>query len=315
MRSKARFLPKDFVETREGLFFAVVAAYPGDGEVLATLRYVPGERGLRKLGTASAISYLQDRYPEYLRHSIHVDAILPAVPWSVVTRHFRPEERVRFLLQRGPRDPIERKAYWLLEQFASVGVDLHRVGLTGSLLIGAHTVESDLDFVAYEERTLQTLRSWVQKAVEQGRLDRRDPAGWKGAYERRGCALDFAEYLWHEQRKFNQGWVQGTKFDLTLVIPGHSPPNRWAQKLGVVTLRARVTDASRAFEFPARYRIEHPQIQEVLSFTHTYVGQAFAGETIEARGWLEVWEDEKARLIVGSSREAVGEFIKVLSNV
>ncbi|HWP01410.1 MAG TPA: hypothetical protein VNL74_12430 [Methylococcus sp.] len=312
MRSEARFLPKDFVETREGLFFAVVAAYPEDGEVLATLRYVPGEQGLRKLATAAAVSYLQDRHPRYLRHSIHVDAVLPAVPWSAVARHFRPEERVRFLLQRGPRDPIERKAHWLLGEFVSAGVDLRRVGLTGSLLIGAHTVESDLDFVAYEEGTFQALRRWVQTAVGQGRLDRPDPAGWKGTYERRGCALDFAEYLWHERRKFNQGWVQGTKFDLTLVVPGASPPNRWAQKLGMVTLRAEVTDASRAFEFPARYRIEHPRIQEVLSFTHTYAGQAFAGETIEARGRLEIWEDERERLIVGSSREAADEFIKVL---
>jgi predicted nucleotidyltransferase len=312
MRSEVRFLPKDFVETWEGLFFAVVVAYPEDDEVLATLRYVPNKKGPHKLATAAAVAYLQERHPQYLRHSIHVDAVLPAVPWSAVARHFRPEERVRSLLQRGPRDPIERKACWLLREFASAGIDLHHVGLTGSLLIEAHTVESDLDFVAYEEGTFQALRRWVQTAVGQGRLNRPNPAAWKDAYERRGCALDSTEYLWHERRKFNQGWVQGTKFDLTLVVPGASPPPRLARKLGMITLRAKVADASRAFEFPARYRIEHPRIHEVLSFTHTYAGQAFAGETIEACGWLEVWEDERERLIVGSSREAPGEFIKVL---
>ena len=46
----------------------------------------------------------------------------------------------------------------------------------------------------------------------------------------------------------------------------------------------------------------------VLSFTHTYCGQCFTGETLEAKGIVEEHGDQKW-LIVGTTREAHGEYI------
>jgi len=47
----------------------------------------------------------------------------------------------------------------------------------------------------------------------------------------------------------------------------------------------------------------------VLSFTHTYSGQAqIRGEVIEASGVLEQHGDEQW-LIIGTTREAKGEYI------
>jgi uncharacterized protein len=69
-----------------------------------------------------------------------------------------------------------------------------------------------------------------------------------------------------------------------------------------------VKDASLAFDNPAVYEIEHDSITRVLSFTHTYSGQARAGETIEACGVVEEHGDERW-LIVGTTREARGEYI------
>ena len=50
----------------------------------------------------------------------------------------------------------------------------------------------------------------------------------------------------------------------------------------------------------------------VLSFSHTYSGQALAGELIEARGVCEEHDGEKW-LIVGTTREARGEYIRSIS--
>ena len=69
-----------------------------------------------------------------------------------------------------------------------------------------------------------------------------------------------------------------------------------------------VTDASLAFDNPAVYEVEHESVSRVLSFTHTYSGQALAGETIEACGVVELHGDEEW-LIVGTTREARGEYI------
>ena len=54
-----------------------------------------------------------------------------------------------------------------------------------------------------------------------------------------------------------------------------------------MTIEADVTDASLAFDSPAVYEVEHESVSRVLSFTHTYSGQALAGETIEACGVCE----------------------------
>ena len=54
--------------------------------------------------------------------------------------------------------------------------------------------------------------------------------------------------------------------------------------------------------------MDHDEISRVLSFTHTYSGQALAGEVIEARGVVERHGDERW-LIVGTTREAKGEYI------
>ena len=73
-----------------------------------------------------------------------------------------------------------------------------------------------------------------------------------------------------------------------------------------------MTDDSAAFDYPASFVIDDSLIQEVVSFTATYNGQAQAGETIVAAGQVEVNDAGKKRLVVGSSREAVGEFIRVI---
>jgi hypothetical protein len=75
-----------------------------------------------------------------------------------------------------------------------------------------------------------------------------------------------------------------------------------------MTIEAKVTDASLAFDNPAVYEVEHEKVSRVLSFTHTYSGQALAGETIEACGVCEQHGGEYW-LIIGTTREARGEYI------
>ena len=56
-------------------------------------------------------------------------------------------------------------------------------------------------------------------------------------------------------------------------------------------------------------------ITQVASYTHTYAGQAVAGERILVKGKLEKVTGKKTvhRLIVGTTRESVGEYIKLKS--
>lgn len=309
-----RYQPRDFIETPEGLIFAVVDRQLDAGRVPCFLRYRRERDTLIKLGTTAANAWLAARAPRYLFQSERLAAALHGVRPEDIHHHYRPRERVAGLLANPARDAIEVKARRCLEILLAGGLAPEDIGLTGSLLIQAQHPASDIDFVLYDRAALHRARAIVRDAIATGELAELTPEAWRAAYERRGCELSFDEYLWHERRKHNKGLCEGTKFDLTLVADQEDAPGGPVRKLGRVQVTATVSDAERAFDFPARYGLAHPGIAEALSFSHTYAGQALAGERVEIAGQLEETASGQRRIIVGSTREAAGEFIKVQSS-
>jgi len=85
------------------------------------------------------------------------------------------------------------------------------------------------------------------------------------------------------------------------------------KKMGQDKILSIVTNDTYAYDFPARYLIDHDTIDEIVSYTATYTGQAITGEKVEAAGYIEQGSDGKNRLLVGSSREADGEYIRVVN--
>ena len=302
------FLPRDFIETREGLIFAVVDGVIEDGKALCFLRY--GPEG--KLATTPANLLLRNSFPQYLHHSLRLNADLHALPFECILKHHQPRKRVQALLAQGAKDGIERKLISLVKSLVEAGLPVECLGVTGSLLIGRQSFTSDIDVVIYGSDYFFQSLARVRELKKTGLLADLDEPAWKDAYSRRGCELSFEEYLWHERRKGNMGLIDGTKFDLALIVEDaiEEPPIDW-HKAGPATIKTKVLDDSRSFEQPARYLIEHADIGEILSFTQTYTGQARMGETIQAAGQVEI-SDGRKRLVVGSSREALGEFIRVI---
>lgn len=302
-------LPRDFIETGEGLIFAVVDATVEFGKALCFLRYGPNG----KLSTTEANALLGASFPHYLHHSDRLDADLHAVSVDCIVKHHQPRQRLRELLVAPPKDEIEGKLQRLLQLLTEGALPTDAFGVTGSLLIGRQTLASDIDLVVYDREHFFQALGKVKALVNTGLLDELDERVWRDAYNRRGCELSFEEYLWHERRKGTMGQIEGTKFDLAMIVEEsvEEPTTTW-RKLGQSAIKARVLDDSKAFDQPARYRIDHPEIGEVLSFTQTYAGQATTGETMEAVGKLEASDDGRKRLVVGSSREALGEFIRVV---
>lgn len=302
---------RDFIETDDGLVFAVTLNGLEAGRILGCLRYRQSSHGYVKVATAEAEHLLQTRYLHYWYRSPLRDVSLHGVPVSRVKRHLHPRPRLQALLSQPSGDPLIRKLQRLMERMASSGLDLNQMGVTGSLLLGCQGPDSDLDLVCYSQAAFQRARSFVSQGLASGDIDQPD---WQATYARRGCSLSFDEYVWHERRKYNKGSFEGTKFDLILAEEGvtESDPLPW-KKLGPVVIQARIGDDSGAFSTPARYRLDHPRFNTVLSFTATYSGQAQWGETVEIAGQQELSPTGEIRLIVGSSREAPGEYIKTIA--
>ena len=286
-----------------------------DGKVGCFLRYVRQGSECRKVTTNEANSLIEKSYPQYLYHSQQFDAYFHAVKPTAIINHHLPELALQKLIHSLPNDELEEKLQELIAILRQGNINDKFLGITGSVLLAQQAETSDIDIVAYGRDAFHQLRKVVQQEVSNGKLSLLDNDMMRNNFERRAGELSFEEFAWHENRKFNKAVVNGSKFDIGMVCIKEDTIEsnlREFEKRGRITLRAKVTDDALAFDFPARYIIENKLISEVVVFTNTYVGQAQLGESIEVSGTVECEiSTEKCRLIVGSSREAVGEYIKV----
>ncbi len=311
------YLPKDFIETAEGLCFAVVqngAETCRDVEkVLCFLRYVKCDgKQWHKVATEQANAYLKTHHPEYLHYSAVLDAQLHAVDIDKIAQHHQPRQRLQQILAEQQRDKVEQDLYDLCLLFQHSGLDLTQVGVTGSILLDVQQQSSDVDLVFYNREHFHKARAITADLIDKQQLGELGDKDWQEAYARRSCTLTLAEYIWHERRKFNKALIKGRKFDLNFVDEQVHSESVSYHKLGEMTLQCKITEDSYGFDYPALYSIDHESICTVVCFIATYTGQAFVGETVEISGLLEQAEDGSKRIVVGSSREAPREYIKVI---
>jgi len=293
---------RDFVEDRGGWLYAV-SAYDNEEKIGCVLRYIPDEAGsrLHPSGRRYAKLDFEEAYARVARDKPAYAGLIHRIPHGDVKRVIRPDEKLPWIAARHPR--VKK----LVDLF---GLPPGTIGCTGSLLCGLEDAGSDIDIVVYG-------RHWftAQEKVRQGILDRKieglSPEMWLRVYEKRKPEIPFDTFVLHEQRKWNRGQVDGTYFDILYTRSDdelRGVPAGKGTVVGKMTIEAKVTGASLAFDNPAVYEVEHPEIKRVLSFTHTYSGQALPGEIIEACGVCERHGDE-CWLIVGTTREARGEWI------
>jgi uncharacterized protein len=293
---------RDFIVDRDGWIYAV-STYDNAEKAGCVLRYVPdpsGERAdadgtrYRKFDFEDSFTFIAEHKPRYL------DSVV-RVPLQDIRQVLKPELGMARITARHPR----------VKHLAGIlNVPSGYIGCTGSLLCGLDNENSDIDLVVYGDHWFcaqQTLRS----AIITGKLEGMSADMWRRVYEKRRPEIPFETFVLHEERKWNRGQIEGTYFDL-LFTRSYDDLDRIAFDRGTVmgrrTIEARVTDASLAFDSPAVYEVEHDEFDRVISFTHTYSGQAFSGETIEACGVAER-HGSGQWLVVGTTREARGEYI------
>ncbi|MDO9139809.1 MAG: hypothetical protein Q7U38_05735, partial [Methylobacter sp.] len=294
------FFAKDFIETAEGLIFALVAPGLEANKALCFLRYVQEPSGWKKVTTEQANALLQQQHPDYLHYSPVLDAQLHAVATDKIIKHHQPKQRLQQLMQTKRHDEVERDLFRLCALFQQHGLDLAHIGVTGSVLIGVQNQHSDLDLVCYNRAVFHQCRTLTQQLIAQGLLQDLTHEDWQQSYQRRSCALSFADYARHERRKGNKAIINGRKFDLSFIDHAASENTVNYQKCGAIVLQCRITDDTYSFDYPAEFKIDHDDIDAIVSFTATYTGQAVNGETVEVAGVLEQSARGDKRIVVGS---------------
>ncbi|RZN42906.1 MAG: DNA polymerase subunit beta [Methanosarcinales archaeon] len=309
---------RDFFITADDWIFAV-SGYDSTDGVQAVLRYIPdnsGDRELdgvryRKLDFDEAVRFVEEMRPSWKGLYVPEDEVLQVL-WA--------DKRIQSLAEE------DRRVAAIVDFLVAAGIPIGSMGVTGSMLPGLQIKGSDIDFVVYGNYWF-TARDAIMRRMQKMRVPS-DPARdlpqplitgisdemWHRIYAKRVPKISFDEFMIHELRKGNRGMVEGTYFDLLFVRDWGQLPVR--QERGVdmhrCTIKARVTSADLAFDNPAVYEVDHPIISEILCYTHTYAGQALAGEMVEARGMMEQVGGTR-RLVVGTSREPDDEWMRSLT--
>ena len=302
-----------YLETHEGLFFAVKGLVHPPDRFLACLRYAPDLTGARQKGGrryrrlyhfAEQEQYLRAEYPYYLAYDPVCQAILQSVPRACVRRVYDPRQGLQDLLRSGC-DPVQEDAL----AFASVlqqesGIPWNGLGISGSVLIGVHTPGSDLDVTVYGTQNSWAVHQVMKRllAQEAGPLRNFDRPGVETLYSERvaDTRMAFADFVRMEKNKVIQGQFRGRSYFIRFLrVPTESGESygdfRYAP-LGQVGVTATVTDASESIFTPCRYSLAAVRVvegstvddvSEIVSFRGRFCEQARAGDMIQARGTLE----------------------------
>jgi len=169
-------------------------------------------------------------------------------------------------------------------------------------------------------------------------LDPIQDSYWERIYNKRmkDSSLTKEEFCWYEDRKNNRGIVEGTLFDILATRNWDEIQGTWGDSrykpVGIAKIEATIDDAIASYDNPAIYKVKNldvleidegdikniGKIDEIASFTHTYAGQAIEEERIIAKGKIEKVlkytdgnKKENYRLVVGTTRESIDEFIKL----
>ncbi|HHL41801.1 hypothetical protein DRO31_02745 [Candidatus Bathyarchaeota archaeon] len=309
----------DYIQTTDGLFFAVKGGRHDADLVVAVLRYIPDITGDRVLDGVNyrriydlndSTKYLLSSYPSYISKIPWLGLETQSVPTSKITKVYNPKEKLEEILEN-PNTVLKKRIKNFVEALSSTsGVNTSCYGLSGSLLIGLDNEASDIDLNVYGEiegrkvyaglKKLRQNMEWItgydSLSVEDVLVSRWGKTG-----------LDLEKLRTIECRKILHGRVFGVDYFIRLL---REKDKSTSIPLKSVTIRAKVTDSSESIYTPCTYRVqsmsnEYPVV-ELKSYRGKFTEQVEKNDIVEVNGILEkVTRDAEVffRIILGRAED------------
>jgi len=301
----------------------------------------------RKVGSKEAYTYLRENHPDYLYFCDVTNVEMMGVPLDKVEKIIKPENRLMGLKKtfesgKNVKNPELIKKLMDIADFFHCMADIpyENLGISGSILPGLQKENSsDLDFVVYgldnHRRAIAAFKENRGKEVYIKDVDKYITVEgitddyWDFVYNKRMSdeSLTKEEFKWYENRKANRGTIDGTLFDILATKDYSEITGVWGDTVyepqGIAQIECDIVSALGAYDNPSLYTIENVKLiegvdfdlSEVVSFTHTYAGEVIDGEHVVAKGKVEKvivnGETSHYRLVVGTTREAVDEYLKL----
>ncbi|MBN2318943.1 MAG: nucleotidyltransferase domain-containing protein [Acidobacteria bacterium] len=325
-----------YLETMEGLFFAVKGLEHPPDRWIAVLRYVPdpvmGDReknGItcrRLYRFAEQEHWIEETCPRYREYDPVFGVMLQGVPRNRVRRIYSPRRQFQRLMQRSDKSALEEDVVSFLSVLQKKAeVPVSSLGITGSVLIGMHTENSDMDVAVFGERSCKRVHRALRGLLKDGgeeNLIRLDAEGMEELYAQRvvDTKMGFREFADLENHKANQGRFRGrTWFVRFIKEPGETKERYGScryKALGRTRVHASVADDAEAIFTPCRYLLSGvknvegqrvPEPGEIVSFRGRFCEQARNGDRVMASGTLEQVRDSRGnvrhRLLLGNLSE------------
>jgi len=322
--------------TREGFILNVFGYEHPENRVFAFLKYIPsrfkelfnirllertwrlGETELfraEKLYTAenyqTFLQVFRKNFPEYVYFCPYRRKEVISAPLNRIVEVYVPRERLKTLIESKSRDALQELTLEFVNLVSGESqVPLEDFGVHGSIALGMHSAESDIDIVVYGSQNFHRVEASVEKLVDEGLLsyvfnNRLDAARrFKGRFKGK-------VFMYNAIRKPEEVAIEYGEFQYT--------------PIAAVKFRCKVRDDSEAMFRPAIYKIEgytpignltlsREMVPEtVVSMIGCYRNVARKGQQIEVSGMLERVENTKTgkttyQVVVGSA-ESEEEYI------
>lgn len=299
------FTEGDYIKTVDGLFFAVKGGRHRDDLVIAVLRYVPdpdgdrvldGQRYSRVYNLDETSKFLKDKYPSYVNYIDWLYIESQSVPTERVAEYYKPEEKLQKIMDNHNSTLEHKIVNFVRTMSESSGVPITSFGVSGSMLIGLETENSDIDLNVYGE-------SEGRKVYDALRVIRR-LVDWISPYNKYSIEpvlesrwadtrIDLDVFRSVECEKVLHGQVSGIDYFIRLLIEedvGVSEP------ICTSKISATVVDASYSIFTPCVYQVkdslaedvtQNYEVVELKSYRGKFTEHVKNSDEILARGTIE----------------------------
>ncbi|MEM3874198.1 MAG: hypothetical protein QXU45_03610 [Candidatus Bathyarchaeia archaeon] len=320
------------IESVEGVIFDVKGLVHPPDKVIAFPRFISDLKGPRirkgvRYGKVYSLSerfaFLERAIPECVVHDPVFDEKLCEVPLEKVKKAYSPVEGLRRLRKSEKLDSLERTALQCLTTLKEKAkVPWNKLGVSGSVLVGLHTMASDIDPVVYGTENCRKVHATLKKLLEEGDTPFK-PYSLEDlrrlfAFRSKDTFMSFDDFVKVESRKVFQGKFMDRDYFIRFVKDRNEVGEKYGdvryKNCGYAKIEAVVDDDSEAIFTPCTYKIENVKIvdgpklepiREIASFRGRFCEQARKGETVVAQGKLEQVMDYRSgyeyfRLLLGN---------------
>ncbi len=304
----------DLVKTGDNVIFDVKGLVHPPNKVIAFPRYIPSEKGTRGSGSnlygkvynlAERYRFLEQNAPQLIVADPVFGEKLCEIPTADITKHYKPIEKLAELRSTMSLQPLEAKAVMLAQELKeAAGIPWSSIGVSGSIMAGLFTLQSDIDPLVYgTENCLKAyvaLQSLLKEEHSRFKAYTRQELQTLFEFRSKDTHMTFEDFAQVENRKAFQGKYQGVDYFIRFVKDWHEIDEQYGdicyENAGYARIAATVADDSEALFTPCAYQItenkilEGPQLQpitEVASFRGRFCLQAKKGERITAQGKVE----------------------------